>query len=207
MRRTALILAAIITVSLVGFMPAPEAHAGGCPPVQRYMVGGNGDPASAHVPHVPGNYRVRITYPADVFRGDYSRSVAGNKLDRAARAYRANCPGGRIEVHAYSLGSSAASLIVDRWQSQPRMARNTAAYYWGNPRQRRSGGFAGIEASGLPNVGGIYTWRGSYRLGPIPIRSTCHRNDIICHAPRPIHSNLGAAWNGLVGYATTAHRY
>lgn len=92
MRRTALILAALITVSLISFIPAPAAHAGGCPSVQRYTIGGTGDPGSRHVPHVPAGNRVYITYPADVMRGDYSRSVAQGKLDRAARSYRTLWP-------------------------------------------------------------------------------------------------------------------
>lgn len=206
MKTTTLACVSVLALALTPALAAP-AHAGGCPPVQRYIVGGAGDPGSTGVPHVPAGYRVHITYPADVLRGDYSRSVASSKLDRTARAYRTFCPNGRIEVYGHSLGSSAASLTIDRWQTQPRMAHNTSAVLYGNPRTRVAHGFGGIETVGLPHVPGVYTWRGQYRSGPIPIRNVCHRNDLICHAPRPLHRDLAAAWTGLQGYLGTAHQY
>lgn len=198
MRRFALLCALIAALGCATVF-ATTAHAG-CPPVQRYTVGPNGDPGSTHVPHVPAGWRVPIPYPADVLVGDHSRAVAVARLDRAARDYRQRC-GGRIEVYAYSLGASAASLVVDRWQSDPRMSHDTAAYFWGNPRQRVSGGYGGIETVGLPHIAGRYTWRGQYRLGPILVRSICNAGDIICRAPRPLASNPAAAWSALVGYA------
>lgn len=193
------LLAAVIT--------APPAHAGGCPNVARYTVGGNGDPGSTHVPRVPWPY-TPITYSANVFQGDGARIEARNKLDRVAHQMRAACPGTRIEVWAYSLGASAASATVDWWQTDRRMNHNTIAYFYGDPRRPNHGGYGGIEASGIGNIPGVYTWWGPHRYGVIPVIDICHPTDGVCNVSIPWNRNLNADWAGFWGYATGgAHLY
>lgn len=205
-------IAAVLTlaggITLVG-QPA-QAQTGTCPPVAYFAIGGNGDPDSVNVPGIPaGAHRVNITYPANVFRGDYSRNVAIDKLDREARALRSRCPDTRIEVVGYSLGASAGSILVDRWQNDPVMNQNTAATFYGNPRQPIGpDGWGGIETVGLPHIRGVYTWHGAHQSGPIPVRDVCNpQRDIICSAPAPIHKDLRGAWDALQGYLTGDHLY
>lgn len=200
-------LAMATGVTLIG-SPA-SAQASECPQVTYFAIGGNGDPESVEVPGIPGDaHRVNITYPADVFRGDYSRQVAIDKLDREARALRANCPGTRIEVVGYSLGASAGSILVDRWQSDPAMSHNTAATFYGNPRQPVVDGWGGIESLGLPNIPFVYTWHGPHKTGPIPVRNVCNpQRDIICSAPTPDRKDIRGALGSLQGYLTGDHLY
>lgn len=207
MRVERIIWAATIITSIligVGLAFAAPALAGGCPKTTYISIGGTGDPGSVFTPGIPrGVNRINITYPADVWQGDYSRHVAATKLDRTARQLRASCPGMHLSIRAFSLGASAASLSTDGWIGTP-LSRNTDAVLYGNPRKPGSA-FGGIETVGLPNLPN-YTWRGPHRQAWW-IRNVCHGGDGVCRSPRPLHANLGAAWNGLYGYATTAHRY
>ncbi|ANA86645.1 serine hydrolase [Gordonia phage Lozinak] len=207
MRILGLLLAALIAVCGVNTVQAGDSHAGGCPSVQRYAVGGNADPTSSRV-RAPYP-RVNIAYPANVFAGDYSRDVAMAKLSDYARTTRALCPDTAIEVYGFSLGASVASAVVDHWQADPVMNRNTTAVYYGNPRRPVDyRGRGGIEAVGLPNIPGIYTFWGQRGTGPIPIVEVCNLAwDIICDAPVPLHRDLPASWQALWGYLTTGHRY
>lgn len=204
----ATIAAAIVFVGMAVGGPG-QAVAGGCPTVANYAVGGNGDPTSTHVPRVPAGWRMNITYPADVFQGDYSRQVVRDKLTREARAMRASCPSTHIRVVAYSLGAAGASQAVDAWQTSAVLSSNTSAVFVGNPRHPRGAdGWGGIELAGLPNIPGIYTWTGVRRGGPIPVTEICNaRKDIICSSPLPLHRDLIGAWNALYGYATGDHLY
>ncbi|AWY03882.1 serine hydrolase [Gordonia phage Nedarya] len=203
------IIAVIIAFGAAGTLGPPEARAGGCPSFASFAIGGNGDPGSAHVPGVPAGWRMNITYPADVFQGDHSRKVAGDKLNAEARKLRAACPGTRIGVYGYSLGASAGSLVVDRWQRDPVMSRNTQAVFFGNPRQPIGpDGWGGIETVGLPHVPGIYTWYGPRLYGSIPVTDVCNaRRDVICSSPAPLHRDLIGAFNALHGYLTGDHLY
>ncbi|AKC03028.1 serine hydrolase [Gordonia phage Gsput1] len=185
------------------------ASASGCPSIAYFAVGGNGDPGSRYVPHVPGGWRMNITYPADVSRGDVSRNEAVRKLDREGRAMRIACPATRIGVYAYSLGASAASRVVDYWQSNGAMSRNTFAVFYGNPRHPVGrDGWGGIEAVGLPSIPGVYSWWGARRGGPIPVTDVCNaRRDFVCSSPAPLHRDLPGAWGALDGYLGTGHTY
>lgn len=208
-RRFALIVVGILVgVCVTAIGASGIAHAGGCPNVQRYAVGGNGDPQSRGVPHVPWPYNP-VAYSADVFHGDASRFQARDELNSMAHSVRAACPGTRIEVYGYSLGASAASLAVDWWQSDRRMNYNTIAVLYGDPRRPPANGFGGVETTGLPNIPfGTYTWFGGHRWGPIPVTDVCHLgHDIVCDAPVPIQSNLPEAWGALNGYLNNGHRY
>ncbi|QDH85044.1 serine hydrolase [Gordonia phage Dardanus] len=211
MRRLSVILAGVLAATgLVFTVPAAPASAGGCPSVAHFAVGGNGDPGSRFVPHVPAGWRLNITYPADVMRGDHSRAVAFGKLDREGRHMRAVCPGTRIGVYGYSLGASAASRVVDLWQHDGRMSRNTYAVFYGNPRHPVGrDGWGGIEAAGLPHVPfGVYAWWGARQFGPIPVTDVCNpRRDFVCSSPVPLHRDLAGAWNALDGYLTGDHLY
>lgn len=201
-------MSVLVAIGVLAF-GGGSAHAGGCPPVAYFAVGGNTDPGSRYVPHVPAGYRVNITYPADVMQGDRSRSVAFGKLDAEGRAMRAHCPGTRIGVYAYSLGASAASRVVDFWQTDGRMSPNTFAVFYGNPRHPVGrDGWGGVEAAGLPNIPGVYAWWGARRSGPIPVTDVCHpRQDFVCSTPSPIHRDLAGAWGSLQGYLGTGHQY
>lgn len=198
-----IIMMSVFMGALVG---VGSAHAGGCPNVAWFAVGGNGDPGSARVPGVPGGvWLSRIQYPADVFRGDWSRDIARDSLNRQAHDLRAVCPGSRLEIRSYSLGASAASLATDWWITDGRMNYNINAVFYGNPRQP-GGAFGGIETTGAPLLPG-YTPRGPMRLAWWT-RNVCHPGqDIICSAPRPIHSNLGWAWTATLGYLGQGHWY
>lgn len=173
-----------------------------------YAVGGYGDPQSIHVPHVPDPH-TNIHYPADVLQGDRSRQIADTQLDTLAHQLRTQCPATSIGVYGYSLGASAASLTVDRWQTDPTINHNTQATFYGNPRQPTgSDGWGGIETVGLPNIPGIYTWRGPHTTGPIPIDDVCHqRQDIICSAPTPLQRDPVGAIQAAIGYLTGGHNY
>ncbi|QBP33341.1 serine hydrolase [Gordonia phage BrutonGaster] len=206
MRALAIILVVILTSCGINLAQAGDSVAGGCPTVQRYAIGGTGDPTSTQF-HNPPYPRVNIQYPADVYRGDHSRRVAMYNLETEARIVRNHCPNTRIEVYGYSLGASAASLVIDRWQTDPVMNRNVRAYYYGNPRRPiDASGYGGIEAAGLPSIPGVYTWRGQRITGPIPVREFCGM-DIICSSSAPIHRDLVHSWRALIGYLTTEHRY
>ncbi|QDK02664.1 serine hydrolase [Gordonia phage Phendrix] len=200
-------LALLVIVLGLTLVPAGQAHAAPCQPVQRYAVGGNGDTASANVPGNRAN-RMNITYRADVFQGNASRVEARNKLDREAHALRARCPGTRIEVYAYSLGASAATGATDWWQTDPRMNYNIHVYLYGNPRRPLSrNGYGGIEAAGLPHLP-FYTWWGPMKMGRIPVTDRCNLGrDIVCDSPSPIHKNLGHAGAALNGYLNQGHWY
>ncbi|AXN53593.1 lysin B [Gordonia phage Ronaldo] len=202
---TYLIALAMIVASGLMIVGVGTASAAPCPVVQRYAVGGNGDSGSTGVPGNRAN-RMNITYPADVFQGDHSRIVARDKLNREGHAMRARCPGTRIEVYAISLGASAASTVLDWWQTDGRMNYNSAAWFYGNPRNPGNAGFGGIETVGLPNLP-FYTFWGPHRWGRIPVNEVCHRNDGVCWSPRPLHRDPGAAFNGLNGYLNGAHGY
>ncbi|ANA86466.1 serine hydrolase [Gordonia phage OneUp] len=207
MRTLAIIFIVILTSCGINIAQAGDSVAGGCPTVQRYAIGGTGDPTSSKFPNAPYP-RVNIAYPADVYRGDHSRQVAMYSLETEARIFRNHCPRTKIEVYGYSLGASAASLVIDRWQRDPVMSRNVRAYYYGNPRRRPAGGYGGIETVGLPHVPNTYTWRGARHLGPIPTTDICRfGRDIICSSPIPIHRDLAHAWNALHGYLTGDHGY
>ncbi|AXQ65125.1 serine hydrolase [Gordonia phage Schmidt] len=202
----AVILAAVAV--LTGVAAAP-ARAGGCPSVAYFAIGGNGDPKSVGVPHVPAGWRMNIEYPADVFQGDRSRQIAGDKLDAEAKKLRLACRDTRIGVYGYSLGASAGSIVVDRWQTDTLMNRDTFAVFYGNPRHPiGDDGWGGIEVAGLPHIPFIYRWHGARLSGPIPVEEHCNwRRDVICSAPLPLHSNLIGAWKALEGYLTGDHLY
>ncbi|AXQ51841.1 lysin B [Gordonia phage Catfish] len=206
---TLAVVVAAALASLVGITGTGTAHAGGCPAVANFAVGGNGDPGSVHVPRVPAGWRMNITYPADVMRGDHSRAVARDKLSREGRHMRAVCPRTHIRVVAYSLGASAASVVVDYWQADPRMNRNTSAIFVGNPRHPvGADGWGGVEAAALPNIPGVYQWHGARRYGPIPVSEVCNpRRDFVCSSPTPLYRDLIGAWNALYGYLTGDHLY
>lgn len=195
----------VVLLALAGLTISAPAVQAACPGVAFFAIGGTGDPKSVRVPGVYG-WVHRVGYPAQVERGDYSREVARRNLDREARAMRARCPGTHISVRAVSLGASAASLATDRWIGTY-LANNTDAVFYGDPRAPRVGRFSGIEAAGLPNIPGVYTFRGARRTAWW-ISTVCHRGrDIICWAPRPIHSDLNAAYAGLQGYLGSGHWY
>ncbi|QLF84938.1 serine hydrolase [Gordonia phage Epsocamisio] len=204
------IIASIIAASAAATIGAAPAQSGGCPAVAHYAIGGYQDTDSNNVPNVPAGWRMNIHYPADVLRADYSRKVAGDKLEKEARHMRATCPGTRIGIYGYSLGASAGSLVVDRWQTQPYMAQNTYAVFFGNPRhQVGPDGWGGIEAAGLPHLpGGVYTWYGPRKSGPIPVTDFCTpRRDFVCSSPVPLHKDLIGAFKSLEGYWTGGHAY
>lgn len=201
-------------VSMLAVFAAPTATATAtadeCPTVAYFAVGGTGDTGSRGVPHVPAGWRMNIEYPANVLKGDHSRNVAREKLNREARAMRATCPGTRIEVFGYSLGASAGSLVVDDWQADPVMNQNTAATFYGNPRHPVGpDGWGGIEAARLPNIPfGVYTWHGARRSGPIPVTDICNwREDFTCSSPTPLIRDLIGAWGALDGYLNGRHAY
>lgn len=204
-------MASVGLLAAVSMANPPEARAGGvsCPGVTYYALGGNGDPGSVNVPGVPLGHRVNIEYPANVLKGDESRQIAVDKLNEQARSYRMTCPEDRIEVIGYSLGASAGSLAVDEWQNDPVMNQNTAAKFYGNPRKPvNAEGWGGIETVGLPNLKGVYTWRGAREEGPIRVTEICNEErDITCSAPAPLHRNLIGAWGAFQGYLTGDHLY
>lgn len=194
----------VVAVLVASLFTIPAQAQAACPGTAFFAVGGTGDPNSVRVPGVYG-WVHRVGYPAQVERGDYSREVARKNLDRAARSLRARCPGTHISVRALSLGASAASLATDRWIGTY-LAVNTDAVFYGNPR-RRGGSEAGIEAAGLPNVPGAYTWRGMRRAAWWQ-SDVCHRGrDIICSTTRPWNRNLNYNWAGIVGYFSNGHAY
>lgn len=204
----------VFTCLLASVYVIPSSTAAACPAVAYLAVGPTGDPASTHVPGIPhGAYRINIRYPAQVERGDHSRAVASTALTHTAlthtaRTLRARCPNVHLSIRAASLGASAASLATDGWIGT-NLGWNTDAIYYGNPRNPGNGRFAGIEAAGLPHIPGVYTWRGRHRTAWW-IRNVCHTRpqpDGICWTPRPWNSNLQAAWNGILGYTGSAHRY
>ncbi|ANA85553.1 serine hydrolase [Gordonia phage Splinter] len=203
------VLAGVLALSGFSFAAAGPAMAGGCPSFATFAVGGTGDPESTHTPRVPVGWRENIAYPADVFQGDKSRKIARDKLSRAARHMRAVCPATHIHVVGYSLGASAASVVVDHWQSDPVMSRRTSATFVGNPRRPIGPtGWGGIETAGLPHIPGVYTWSGARRGGPIPVVEVCNEGrDVICSVPVPMHRNLVGAWESLYGYLTGDHLY
>ncbi|QQM15097.1 serine hydrolase [Gordonia phage TinaLin] len=209
MRVFSIVLAGVLALSGISFAASGPASAGGCPSFATFAVGGTGDPESTHVPRVPAGWRQNIAYPADVFAGDQSRAVARDRLSRAARGLRAACPATHIHVVGYSLGASAASVVVDYWQRDPVMSRQTSATFVGNPRRPIGpSGWGGIETVGLPHISGVYTWAGARHGGPIPIVEVCNPGeDIICSAPAPLHRDLAGAWGALYGYGTGRHLY
>lgn len=204
--RSIMAIVVMILVFMGAILWSSPAHAGGCPGVAWYAIGGNGDPGSARVPGIPGGvWLSRIQYPADVFRGDWSRDIARDELNRQAHDMRRSCPSTRIEVRSYSLGASATSLATDWWVSDARMNYNIRAIFYGNPR-KPGGAVGGIETTGAPLLPG-YTPRGPQRLAWW-IENRCNEGrDIICSAPRPLHSNLGWAFGATQGYLGTGHWY
>lgn len=205
MRRFA-ILCVLTGLAFSGCMGMSPAHAAGCPGTAWLAVGGTGDPGSTGVPGIPrGAWTIRIIYPADILRGDYSRHIAASKLDREAWAMRTRCPATHIAVRAHSLGASAASLSTDGWIGT-RLAYNTDAVLFGNPRRPGTRHEGGLETVGLPNLPG-YRMRGAHRPAWW-ITDICHvGNDIICSAPRPWTANPASAVGGIAGYLSTGHHY
>ncbi|AMS02705.1 serine hydrolase [Gordonia phage Yvonnetastic] len=199
-------MSTLVTGLGLSFFTAGEARAA-CPGAAYFAVGGNGDNRSANVPGIPaGAWVHRVGYPADVLQGDNARRVAMSNLNRAARDLRRACPGARIKVRAYSLGASAASRAVDFWQTEPYMARNTDATYYGNPRRQNHRGYGGIEL-GLPNLG-FYTMWGARHNGPIPILDVCRLGqDAICDSSIPHLRDPGHALRAWQGYFGRGHWY
>lgn len=137
--KTAALVGAATIIPLATVIGAGAAEAA-CPAVKHYALGGVGDPGSAHVPGAPKNAE-RITYSASVFPvgnviGEQSKQEAQNKLDRRARAFRAQCPDSRIEVTGYSLGALAAGDTRDQWQHSPTMRKNTKFVLVADARSR-----------------------------------------------------------------------
>lgn len=198
MRRTALILAALITVSLISFIPAPVAHAGGC--VQNIAAGGTSDTASRYVPRSPAS-SYRVHYSANIW--DQGARPAAERQIRSV-ANRAWARGCHVTVFGYSLGASAGSTVTDGWiRHGARGSWN--AVFSGNPRMPRHGGLIGVEGAGLPWVG--YNYRGTH-IKSSRIVNICHNNDAVCSTPAPWHRNIPRAWGNFVSYAFgNAHRY
>lgn len=201
---TTLAIAAIIP--LAGVVQA-EAHAGGCPSVQFFAVGGTGDGTSARVPGIPKGASVtRIHYSASIapvgnVGGDVSRREGERRLDAAARSFRASCPDSKIVVQGSSMGALVAGNVRDKWQHDPKMRRNSKFVLVSDPRAKQ-----GIM-SHIPSVVPGLTMQGPRPKSTIPTSQVCRSaSDGICGIGNPL-KNPGHALNAAIGYFGGEHGY
>lgn len=193
--------------SLTAPLVHTTARADGCPNSRTFAVGGNGDPASAHVPGAPAD-AVRIHYPASIAPvggmtpGDVSVSQGERNLDHAVRTFRAACPDAHVTVIGYSEGALIAGNDRDKWAHEPAMRANTNVVLVSDPRAPRG------AMSNLPNglVPGLTLRPARPTHSPIPTSSICRTSDGICNLGDPVR-DPGHAISATAGYLTGEHAY
>lgn len=203
MRFVSAAVAAVMSVALIPVIQSVAvgtANAAGCASQYSVLVGGTGDPNSAHVPFKPAGEVVRVQYPASIWpagpvSADESVRIGEVRTAAAVADIRARCPGADIQIGAYSLGAWAAGNYCDRDGS-------VNCTLIADPRK-----VGGVNAY-LPDLPGM-TFQGE-RAPKGNVRQVCGEYDIICSAPANDPIKLVASFigymAGVVGLPST-HGY